>query len=369
MTSPNICVVGVGHLGRYHAAKLAAMPDVNLTALVDLDTERAASVAEEFGTRAVKSLNELNGQIDAAVIATPAKTHYRIARSLLERGTHVFVEKPLTTRLPEADHLVDLAADRNLVLQVGHIERFNPAWLSAADKLRQPKYIQAKRTGGFTFRAVDVGVVLDLMIHDIDIVLKLAASEVVRVEAFGISVLGHHEDLAQARLHFANGCIADLSASRLSPNASRTMNVFTPTMFANLDFSAHSVEFVRPQTEITERRINLSNLTERHRHTIEHELFDSILKRSQMKVDGSDALADEIRDFVSSVQKNSTPRVTGSDGRNAIAVGETVLEQIAAHRWDGITLGPAGPRAVPHHSGFQPRIWTEPQEVPHRKAG
>ena len=368
MTRPKVGVVGVGHLGRLHASKLASMPDVELVAVVDTDLDRANQVAGDLGIRAFRDHKQLTGQIDAAVVATPAKTHYRIARALLERGTHVFVEKPLTTRLPEADHLVDLAADQGLVLQAGHIERFNPAWVAAAERIQDPKYIEAKRAGGFSFRAVDVGVVLDLMIHDIDICLQLANSDVARVEAFGISVLGHHEDMAHARLHFSNGCIADLSASRVCPTATRTMSVFTPNIFANINFADHSLELIRPQTEITERRLNLSTLTDRHREAIENHLFDSILKRSQTCVEGSDALADEIRDFIQCVRQQTAPRVTAADGRNAVAVGESILEQIAAHRWDGVALGPAGPRAVPQAPTFRPRIWAAP-EVPQRKAG
>jgi predicted dehydrogenase len=345
------------------------MPDVDLVALVDTNESRLNEVCQALDQRGAKSHLELTGEIDAAVVATPAKTHYQVARELLERRIHTFVEKPLTTRLPEADHLVNLAEDRGVILQAGHIERFNPAWENAKLQINEPKYIEARRSGRFTFRAVDIGVVLDLMIHDIDLALQLADSEVVDVEAFGISVLGRHEDLAHARLRFASGCIADFSASRLSPTASRSMNVFCPNIYARVDFHKHETELIRPPTEIGERRLNLATLTDQQKKCIEERLFESVLQRSQMTVGTCDALADEIRDFIKCVRNSEKPRVPGADGRNAIAVAETVLEQIAMHRWSDNVAGPAGPLAIPMPEVFRPRIWPEPSEFPARKAG
>jgi predicted dehydrogenase len=367
---PRIAVVGVGHLGRIHAHKLASMPGVDLVAVVDSDEKRREEVAGELGTRAAKSHLELTGDVDAAIVATPAKTHYRIAKELLERRIHTFVEKPLTTRLPEADHLVDLAEDRGMILQVGHVERFNPAWGNVKQHIEDAKYIEARRTGGFTFRAVDVGVVLDLMIHDIDLVLQMADSEIIDVDAFGVAVLGRHEDIAQARLRFANGCVADLCASRMCPTASRTMNIFCPTMFAKIDFANHSMETIRPQDDIAHRRFQLNALTDRQRQAVEDQLFETVLQRTQMEIGQSDALSDELRDFLDCVRHEGTPQVTGADGRNAIAVAETIIEQVAMHRWTANIAGPSGPLALPTQTRtFQPRIWPAPAEVPQRKAG
>ena len=370
MNLPRIGVIGVGHLGRFHARKLAAMPGIDLVAVVDSDESRAREVAEELGTRGANSHLELTGELDAAVVATPAMTHYRIAKELLERRVHTFVEKPLTTRLPEADHLVNLAADRGVILQAGHIERFNPAWENVSARIENPKYIEARRTGGFTFRAVDVGVVLDLMIHDIDLVLQIAGSDVIGVEAFGVAVLGRHEDMTHARLRFANGCIADLCASRLCPTPARTMNIFCPTMFAKIDFANRTTETIRAQDDFANRRVNLSMLTKHQRESIEDRLFETVLQRSEMAVGQSDALTDELHDFLGCVRNAGTPRVSGADARNAIAVAETIVEQVALHHWSANVAGPSGPLAMPSGlGGFRPRIWTGSEDVPQRKAG
>ncbi len=364
-----ICVIGAGHLGQIHARKLAAMPDVQLVAVVDPDTPRAERLGQELSTRALSSHLELTGQIDAAIVATPARTHYRIAKELLERRVHTFVEKPLTTRLPEADHLVSLAEDRHVILQVGHIERFNAVWESHAIDVGSPKYIEAHRLGGFSFRAADVGVVLDLMIHDIDLVLQLTNSDVIDVDAMGLAVIGRHEDMAMARLRFANGCIAQLQASRLSPTCARSMNIFSADQFAKIDFHKHQLEIIRPQESVISRQLKIDQLTDCQRQAIENQLFETLFPRTLVSVEKHDALAAELCNFVAASRSTELPRVSGADARNAIAVAETILEQIATHRWTGTVAGPAGPLASPDSNIFQPRIWQMEEEFVHRKAG
>ncbi len=372
MNRRRLAVIGVGHLGRIHAKKLAAIPSVELVGVVDTDRERAERIGNELSTDAFHDHLELTGQIDAAVVATPARSHYRIAKDLLERRIHTFVEKPLTTRLPEADHLVNLAEDRGAILQAGHIERFNPAWTNVVDRVQNAKYIDARRAGQFSFRAVDIGVVLDLMVHDIDLILQLNRSEVINVEAFGVAVLGRHEDMAQARLRFANGCIADIVASRLSPTSTRTMNIFAPTMFARVDFANHSTEVISPQSDISQRRVNLAMLNRHQRDAIENRLFETALHRSEVLVGQSDAMNDELYAFLNCVHKGNQPAVTGADGRDAIAVAETIIEKIELHRWNASISGPSGPMAMPEmvQQEFMPRIWTGPdEETVTRKAG
>ena len=246
-------------------------------------------------------------------MATPACTHYRIAKELLDRRVHTFVEKPLTTRLPEADHLVSLAEDRHVILQVGHIERFSGVWERYSHELVSPKYIEAKRLGSFSFRAADVGVVMDLMIHDIDLILKLANSDVTDVEALGLAVIGRHEDMAMARLRFANGCLAQLQASRLSPDRVRVLSVFSSEGFARLDFNNRQLELIRPHETVTRRRMNMAELTACQRDAMETRLFETLFPRTILSIEQDDPLAAELRGFVLSAQNFQPPRVSGAD--------------------------------------------------------
>lgn len=368
MNPLRVCVIGAGHLGQIHARKLAAMPGVQLIAVVDPDMARAEKLGLELATRPARNHLELTGEFDAAIVATPACTHYRIAKELLDRRIHTFVEKPLTTRLPEADHLVSLAEDRHVVLQVGHVERFSGVWERYGHELESPKYIEAKRFGQFTFRAADVGVVMDLMIHDIDLVLKLTDSDVTDVDALGLAVIGRHEDMAMARLRFANGCLAQLQASRLSPERSRVIHVFSSDGFARLDFQNRQLELVRPHQAVTTRQMNVAELTACQREAMENRLFETLFPRAILSIDQDDPLAAELRGFVAAAQNFETPRVSGADARNAIAVAETILEQIATHRWTGSVAGPSGPLASNDPTIFRPRIWHD--ETPsQRKAG
>ena len=210
------------------------------------------SVADEFGVRTVSDYRELVGEIDAAIVATPTETHHAIATELLGGGVSLLIEKPIATNTAQADELVTLARRQNLVLQVGHVERFSPALACVTAEVRDPKFITATRTSGYTFRSIDIGVVLDLMIHDLDIVLSLAKSPVQHVDALGISVLGGHEDLATARLIFASGCVAQLSASRVSFQQQRTMTIFTFLNNGTEDVKERQVEVSLLLTESAE---------------------------------------------------------------------------------------------------------------------
>jgi predicted dehydrogenase len=209
-------VVGAGHLGTIHARLVRTIDDVQLVGIADPDAAARERIAAEIETDVCADHRQLIGRIDAAILAAPTDHHYWIGMELAEAGIHLLVEKPLALTVAEADALVRATRSRNLILQVGHVERFNPAFTAAAARLQRPRFIDAVRASGYTGRSTDVGVVLDLMIHDIDLVLSLVPSEVVEVEAVGTAVLGPHEDLAHARLRFANGCLANLSASRVS---------------------------------------------------------------------------------------------------------------------------------------------------------
>jgi predicted dehydrogenase len=346
MTSVPICVVGVGHLGKEHARILSTLPGVELVGVVDPKPAQAAMIAEKCNTLPYSDYRPLLSKVRAAVIAAPTVGHHAIARDFLTHGVAVLVEKPLTPTLPEANELVALATYQKAVLQVGHIERFNPAFEELQRLPLRPRYIRSERRGSFTGRSTDVGVVLDLMIHDLDLVLSLTRSPVRSVEAFGFAVLGGHEDLAQARINFANGCIADLSACRVSPTVARTMEVFGAEGYAAIDFGKKRLTLLHPSPELL-HGINVHNLDAAGLARLKDELFSQHLQTQERDCSGGDQLTRELEDFIDSVQTGRAPRVDGSAGRDALALACRILESIAHHAWDGTSEGLVGPHARP----------------------
>ena len=307
MQKLRIAVIGAGRLGGFHAQKLAARDDVELMAVADPLPANRNRVAAECHTEALADYAGLLGRIDAAVVATPTTLHHPIARRLLEAGIHVLVEKPLCASRREADELVAAARRRNVVLQVGHVERFNPAFQAVAPQVGNPKYIEAVRSSGFTFRSTDIGVVLDLMIHDIDLVLSLVGSPLRKIDALGLSVVGGHEDVANARLEFECGCVAALSASRVSYEQVRRMSVWSATGFAAVDLAARTATLVRPSETLRRRRFHVDGLTpEGVEHYREH-FAEEHLPREQLAFDAVDALALEIDDFIGSTARCRRP--------------------------------------------------------------
>lgn len=347
MTKLRIAVIGAGRLGGFHAHKLVGFPHVDLVAVVDPLEAARNRLAADCRTQSLSDHRSLVGQIDAAVIASPTRLHHELAMVLLRAGTHLLVEKPLCASLAEAEELVEMARRRGLVLQAGHVERFNPAFTHAAPHVRSPKYIEAVRAAPFAFRSMDVGVVLDLMIHDIDLVLSLVRSPLRRVEALGLSVLGGHEDVANARLVFECGCVAALSASRVSHEQARRMNVWAARGLAHIDFATRTTTLVRPSEALLRRQFRADDLTaDQLEHYREH-LIEEHLPREQKRFDAVDALALELRDFVEAILSARQPRVTGEAGRDALAVAEQILDSIHSHAWNGTADGPIGPQAVP----------------------
>jgi predicted dehydrogenase len=329
-----IAIIGSGRLGTFHAQKLARLPDVQIVGVVDPLPANRQRLAAELNTAALDSHASLVGKVDAAVIATPTVMHHRVALDFLRAGTHLLVEKPLCMTVAEADELVQTARQRKVVLQVGHVERFNPALAAAAPHLAEPRLIEAVRTSGFTFRSMDIGVVLDLMIHDIDLVLSLVGTPLRAVDALGWSLLGGHEDLAYARLTFSCGCVASLSASRISHEAVRKMQVWAARAYANIDFAARTTTLVRPSETLLRGEFHADRLsTEEVEHYKTH-LTEELLPREQKTYDAVDALALELEDFVDSIREVRQPRVTGAAGRDALAVAEQILASIAARAGD-----------------------------------
>jgi predicted dehydrogenase len=334
-------------LGRFHAQKLSARDDVKLLAVVDPLPAARNRLAAETRVRAVADHRELLGEIDAAVIAAPTRLHHRIALDYLHSGIHLLVEKPLAPALAEADELVAAARRSRVVLQVGHVERFNPAMTVATHYARNPKYIEATRASGFTFRSTDIGVVLDLMIHDLDLILRMVRSPLRKVEALGLSVLGGHEDAANARLEFDNGCVAVLNASRVSRDAVRRMNIWSPRAFTSVDFAAGTVSVVHPSEALLTRQFDVDALSDEQVDYYKDHLFEEHLPRKVFSPPAVDALAAEQDDFLQSIRMPREPRVPGHQAREGIAVAEQILAKIDAHRWDEAPDGPVGPRAAP----------------------
>jgi predicted dehydrogenase len=347
MKALRMAVVGAGHLGRIHARLAAATPEIDLVAVADPVESARHSVAQESKTLAVGDYRTLIGKIDAAILATPTSTHHAIGMELLRGGVPLLIEKPLAPTAAEANDLAALARQKNLVLQVGHVERFNAALNAVAADVRDPKYIDATRTSGYTFRSTDIGVVLDVMIHDLDIVLSLAKSTVAEVQALGVSVLGGHEDMATARLTFASGCVANLSASRVSFQQKRAMTVFTSRGSASINFATHEATVVRPREDVLRREFRVDRLSPTERAYWKEHLFDELLVHSRCDSPAGNAIQEEQRDFVAAIREGRSPRVDGVAGAEAVAIAEMILERIEEHSWDGTPTGRRGPFAMP----------------------
>jgi len=360
MTPTRVAVVGVGHLGRHHARILAAIPEVELVAVADTRIEQARAVAEGLGTRAVGDYRELLDRIDAVSIAVPTSLHREVAGAFLERGIATMVEKPMAATPAEAEELVKLADARGCLLQVGHIERYNPA-LSALDAMpMRPKYIAAERLSTYTFRSTDIGVVLDLMIHDIDLVLSMTASAVRSVAAVGVSVFGGHEDVANARIEFEDGCVANLTASRASYQAVRKMRLWSAEGYATLDFASRQGTLVRPSDQLRLAQLDLSEIDFSTPASVKDQVFGKILRVDQVQGDPRDQLAMELVDFIHAARTGTKPRVDGEQALRAMRLAGLVLESLNAHQWEGTASGPVGPSQIPQPLSASPSVLRGP---------
>ena len=352
-----LAVIGAGRLGGFHAQKAAASNNIELVAVVDPLAENRNRVAAECQTMPLHDIRPLEDLIDAAIIASPTRFHHRLAMELVERGVHLLVEKPLCPTFAQADELVEAARRNGVVLQVGHVEQFSPALASALPYVSQPKYITATRAGGFTFRSTDIGVVLDLMIHDIDLVLSMVKSPVRRVEAMGLSVLGGQEDVANARIHFESGCVADLNASRVSPAPGRSMQIWSSRAFVNIDFGALKTTVVEPSATLLRRQFDVDALSREEVEYYIKNFQQEHLPMRELQSERVDALTLQQGDFVDSIRAPRQPRVSGADARNAIALAEQILAKIQNHAWDGSSGGPVGPMALPRPSVVPSPHW------------
>ena len=309
MTPLKCAVIGTGYLGKFHADKYAALPECELVAIVDTNPEAAAAIAAKHACLGLSDYRELLGKVDAVSIAVPTSLHFAVARDFLLAGVHVLVEKPITTTVEEADELIRLAQEHRCVLMVGHLERFNPAILAMEGLLNAPRFIESTRLAPFKPRATDVSVVLDLMIHDIDIILDMVDSEITAIEASGAAVLTNDTDIANARLSFANGCVANVTASRISLKSERKMRLFQKDAYLSVDFQNRVLSSYQRG---------------------EGEMFPGVPNfiPDEQRFDASDALLEEIRHFVDCCIHGKTPRVTGEAGRRALAAAEAISAKL-----------------------------------------
>ncbi|BAO27973.1 Gfo/Idh/MocA family protein [Sulfuritalea hydrogenivorans] len=315
MSTPlRAAVIGVGYLGRFHAQKYASLPDVELVGVVDAHPETARRVAKELGVAAFTDYRELldAGRVDLVSVASTTETHHAVARDCLAAGVHVLAEKPITVTVAQADELVALADAKKLVLQVGHLERFNPAWLAVKDKITRPVFIEAHRMAPFKARGIDVSVVLDLMIHDLDLILPLVGSPVADLRASGVSVLTDGIDIANARIEFANGCVANLTASRTSTASLRRLRVFQHHEYISIDFGDRRIGISRKREALVEGEPPLDTET--------------------FQQPPGDALMTEIVAFVAAVRHGTPPVVSGREGRDALAIALEIDRMIAARQ-------------------------------------
>jgi predicted dehydrogenase len=324
-----VAVVGVGHFGRNHARVYAAMPDVALVAVADPDRERGRTIGDQYGARAVASHTEV-GEVDAVSIAVPTRHHAEVACWFLERGIPVLVEKPLADSVEAAQQIVDAARRHGTFVGVGHVERFNPVVVAATEMGIRPIFIECHRLNPFSFRSTDVGVVLDLMVHDLDVILHFVGSKVERVDAVGIGILSTHEDIANARISFANGAVANVTASRVAVQPMRKIRVFSPDSYISLDYGKREGVIYRKSAKLTldmVQRITAdpSSLTDLKG---KESIFGELLHSETIPLPEHDPLEKELSNFIASVRSRGRPAVTGEHGLEVLRIADAILADI-----------------------------------------
>ncbi len=308
MSKLKCAVIGAGYLGKFHAEKYASLDNCELVAVVDVNEQAAKEVAENNFAEALTDYESLLGKVDAVSIVVPTILHHKVSRDFLKAGTHVLVEKPITATVEEADELIAIAKEKEVILQVGHLERFNPA-IMGLDKEAKPLFIEAHRLSPFNPRANDVSVVLDLMIHDIDIILALIDSDIKRIDASGTAVLTKGTDIANARITFNNGCVANITASRISMKMERKMRLFRPCSYISVDFQDKVL--IKHQTG-------------------DKEMFPGVpeIVSDESKFESGDALLEEIKHFVDCIHTKKNPLVSGEAGRRALETAIKITQLI-----------------------------------------
>src|SRR5216110_1368483 len=304
MKNLRVGVVGVGHIGSNHARLYAEIPSAEFTAVYDVDQITNRTIATKFHATPARSLDEFTAMIDAASVATPTNTHYEVARSLLAKGKHVLIEKPITDNTAHATELAELAAKSGLILQVGHVERFNPVLSALEKRLTHPRFIEAHRLSPYPNRSTDIGVVLDLMIHDLEIILHLVRSPVQSIDAVGVPVLSRGEDIANTRLRFENGCVANVTSSRVSPERMRKIRVFQEDAYLSLDYQNQSGEIYRRA--------------------------GGRIARDKVEIEREEPLKLQLTSFIDCASTGREPRVSGFQATAALKLAVEITKRIAS---------------------------------------
>jgi predicted dehydrogenase len=323
-----MAVIGAGRMGGFHARVCRERPDVDLVGIVDTDEARAAEVAGRYGVPSAASVESLASAPEAAIVAVPTTAHVQVAEPLLSRGVACLVEKPLAVTADAATALVRAAERGKTVLQVGHSERFNPAFMALARYKLCPRFIETERISPCRFRSMDVGVVMDMMIHDIDLVLSMVRSEVVSVDAVGVNVLGTTEDMANARVRFANGAVADLMASRASLKVERRIRVFADNAYAGVDFNAKRGVVIRPGRRMVELRESSLSKGAFDASRIGQTEFKDLLETEAIEINEHDALGRQLDSFILAVRGQGPVVVSGDDGRRAVELATRIAEAV-----------------------------------------
>ncbi|HET9418901.1 MAG TPA: Gfo/Idh/MocA family oxidoreductase [Chthoniobacterales bacterium] len=304
MKELRVGVVGVGHIGSNHARLYAEIPNAQFAAIYDVDLAKAKTIGKKYRACVAESLDEFLEAVDAASIATPTSTHYEIARALLARGKHLLIEKPITDNTEQATELCELASRSGLILQVGHVERFNPVLSALEQRLTHARFIEAHRLSPYPERSTDIGVVLDLMIHDLEVILHLVRSPVQNIDAVGVPVLSRSEDIANARLRFKNGCVANITSSRISPERMRKIRVFQEDAYLSLDYETQSGEIYRRA--------------------------DGHITRDKVEIAREEPLKSQLVSFVECAKTGRQPRVSGFQATAALELAVEITKRIAA---------------------------------------
>ena len=340
----NAVVIGVGRMGQHHARNYAAIPGFKLVAVVDSNPENAQKAAEAHHCRAFATLEELlhwsretQTPIHAASVAVPTILHRQAAETLTNAGVDLLIEKPLAPTVADAQAIVQIARDHHRILQVGHTERFNPAYRALKKYQLTPAFVEVQRISPMTFRSIDVGVVLDMMIHDIDIVAHMVQSPVTEVRAAGVAVIGQYEDIANARLTFANGCVANLTASRLALRTERKMRLFSPTGYVSLDYQKKTGAVIaktanEEQLAFVRREVREGRITD-----LQQVDYKQYVTYEDLVVEDCEPVRAELENFLQAVRTRGTPEVTGEDGLTAVDIASQITKCIAEHKWEGVT--------------------------------
>lgn len=347
MSRIRVGIVGAGHLGRIHTRLIKNVSSAKLTCIAEPQPLLQQKLLDEHNCQVVSDYRKIADDVDAVVIATPTVTHHEVASFFLERGIHTLIEKPMTHSVEQARELVELAEKNNATVQVGHVEHFNPAVRKALEFIGQPKFIESSRCSSYTFRSTDIGVVHDLMIHDIELMNWMFGSDVVDSQSVGMSVMGGNEDVARSWLKFECGGVANLTASRCSFEAERRMRIFGTDGFASIDLATSTLKAIRIPSWVRQREFSFQNCNPEQIEFIKANLFSQVLPIEEVTVEPANAIQMEQQDWIDSIIQNRPPTVCATTGLRAVEVAQRVLDQIAEHQWAPGDRSMTGEFAVP----------------------